>query len=387
MNILITGANGFIGKNLVSALKNIRDGKDKTVTPTDGLTLLEYYKGAPVDLLDTFCGQADFVIHLAGVNRSLVPDEFAAGNTGFTALLFDLLRKQKNSCPVMLASSVQASLDNPYGRSKKACEALAYAHSTETGAPVLVYRFPNVFGKWCRPNYNSVIATFCHNITHGLPITVNNAETLLHFVYIDDVVSECIRALNGELCSSGTYCALSPSLVYDKKLGDIAKLLYFFRDCRQQGRIPDLSEPFNFKLYATYLSYLPDSAFSIPLSKNTDSRGSFTEILRTQKSGQFSFNIIKPGMMKGHHWHQTKHEKFAALSGEGVICLRQVGGEKMLEYLIRADVPEIIDIPPGYTHSIENNGETDLIVFIWASECYDPDSPDTFFEDVRSCRN
>ena len=382
MNILITGAHGFIGKNLISTLKNIRDGKDKTTSPDTELTLLEYYKGAPPGLLDTYCGRADFVIHLAGVNRSADPDEFTAGNTGFTARLLQLLKTHKNKCPVLLASSAQASLDNPYGRSKKACETLAYTHASETGAPVFVYRFPNVFGKWCRPNYNSVIATFCHNIACGLPITINDPETVLRLVYIDDVVYECIQALHGTPYCTEPCCVLSPSVVYTVKLGDIAKLLYSFRNCQETLNIPDLSDPFVLKLYATYISYLPQSKLTVLNIKNADSRGSFTELLRTKSSGQFSVNIINPGITKGQHWHQTKHEKFIAVSGEGIIRLRKIDSEKIIEYTVGGKTPETVDIPPGYTHSIENTGKTVLILLIWSNTCYDPTRPDTFYEDV-----
>jgi len=380
MNILITGAKGFIGRNLTETLKNIRDGKDKTPGLSADIGIMEYDLDTAPELLDEYCAKTDFVFNLAGVNRPQDPAEFMAGNFGFASTLLDTLKKHGNACPVMLSSSIQAALDNPYGQSKKAGEELFFRYSRETGAKVLVYRFPNVFGKWCRPNYNSAVATFCHNIAHGLPITVNDPEVMMNLVYIDDVVDELMRALGGNPAKNGDYCAVP--VVHTIKLGKIAELLHSFKASRDERSIPDMSDPFTAKLYATYLSYLPEDEFSYPLKMNCDDRGSFTEMFRTPERGQVSVNISKPGITKGNHWHHTKNEKFIVVSGTGVIRFRKIGDNKVIEYPVSGDKIEAVDIPTGYTHSITNTGNADMVTVMWASECFDPNKPDTYYEEV-----
>ena len=380
MNILITGANGFIGKNLVSALESIRGGDDASSSPLAEPTLFKSHRDTPSGLLDEYCRQADFVFHLAGVNRAQSPGEFETGNPGFTSVLLETLKKHGNKSPVVLASSIRAVEDTPYGRSKKACEDLAFDYAAGTDTSVFVYRLPNVFGKWCRPGYNSAVATFCHNIARGLPISVNDPKTRLNLVYIDDVVGAFIRALTGNPTYEGPYCAVPE--VYSAKLGDIAELLYGFKTCREKQTVPELSDPFTAKLHATYLSHLPEGALPLPLVTNADARGSFTELLRTPDRGQFSVNVTKPGVTKGNHWHRTKTEKFAVASGAGVLRLRKIGCDTVVEYAVAGASPELVDIPPGYAHSIENTGTDDLVTFIWASERFDPSNPDTYPEQV-----
>lgn len=380
MNILITGARGFVGKNLVESLKNIRDGKDKTYDISSDLNIFEYDIDSNPEELELYCKKADFVFNLAGVNRPENQEDFMKGNFGFASILLDFLKKHNNRCPVMLSSSIQAALDNPYGRSKKAGEDLFFDYAKETGAEVLVYRFPNVFGKWCRPNYNSAIATFCHNITHDLPITVNDRSVNMQLVYIDDVVSELIGALSGNPTRTGEYCEVPT--VHRITLGEIVDLLYSFKESRESRAVPDMSDAFTKKLYATYLSYLPEDKFSYELKMNCDDRGSFTEIIRTLDRGQFSVNISKPGITKGNHWHHTKNEKFLVVSGKGVIRFRKIGDNKVYEYFVSGEKLEVVDIPTGYTHNIENLGNTDMVTFMWANECFDPTKPDTFFEEV-----
>ena len=383
MKILVTGARGFVGRNLVSQLRNIRDGKIKNhvLSGTD-LEILEYDVDTDPSLLDDYCRQADFVFNLAGVNRPKDQAEFMKGNFGFASTLLDTLKKHGNACPVMISSSTQAALDNPYGESKRAGEELMFGYARGTGAKVLVYRFPNVFGKWCRPNYNSVVATFCHNIAHGLPIQVNDPNVVLHLVYIDDVVEELIGALNGLEHRQGDYCEVP--VVHTVTLGRIVELLYSFKESRNTLGVPDLGDAFTKKLYSTYLSYLPENAFGYPLKMNVDARGSFTEIIRTPDRGQFSVNISKPRITKGNHWHHTKNEKFLVVSGKGVIRFRDMNDPdgKVLEYFVSGDKLEVIDIPTGYTHNIENLGDTDMVTFMWCNECFDPERPDTYFEEV-----
>lgn len=381
MNILITGAKGFVGKNLVASLCNIKEGKDKTYPnlPTD-INILEYDIDTELALLDEYCAKADFVFNLAGVNRPEDSAEFMSGNFGFASTLLDTLKKQHNTCPVMLSSSVQAELDNPYGQSKKAGEELFLAYAKETGAKVLVYRFPNLFGKWCRPNYNSAVATFCNNIANSLPITVNDRSVSMTLCYIDDVVAELIRALQGIENRAGDYCRVP--VEHKTTLGEIVDLIYSFKASREERSIPDMSDAFTNKLYATYLSYLPTGGFSYPLKMNIDQRGSFTEILRTADRGQFSVNISKTAITKGNHWHHTKNEKFLVISGKGVIRFRKIGGSEVLEYFVSGDKLEVVDIPAGYTHNIENLGDTDMVTFMWCNECFDPEHPDTYFEEV-----
>lgn len=380
MNILITGANGFIGKNLIATLENIRDGKDQTSGLSTEIELFKYDIDTDPLLLDYYCKNAGFVFHLAGVNRPKDQSEFMEGNFGFTSALLNTLKKHGNSCPVMISSSIQAELNNPYGTSKKAGEDLLFSYAKETGAKVLVYRFPNVFGKWCRPNYNSAVATFCHNIANCLPITVNDRDVRMTLVYVDDVVSELINALQGKENHIGNYCKVP--IEHHITLGEIADLIYQFKNSRQDLSISDQSDAFTKKLYATYLSYIPGAELSYPLKMNVDDRGSFTEILRTADRGQFSVNISKPGITKGNHWHHTKNEKFLVVSGKGVIRLRKPDETVVYEYVVSGDKLEVIDIPTGYTHNIENIGDTDMVTFMWCCECFDPQKPDTYFLEV-----
>ena len=380
MNVLITGALGFVGRNLVASLENIRDGKDKTRKISADITIFKYDIGSSESELDEYCKKADFVFNLAGVNRPQNPDEFMTGNFGFADKLLAMLKKHNNLCPVMISSSIQAALDNPYGQSKKAGEDLFFEYGKERGAKVLVYRFPNVFGKWCRPNYNSAVATFCNNIASDLEITVNNRETVMNLVYIDDVVDELIRALSGDETREGEYCKVP--VVHTTTLGEIVDLLYSFKESRKSLSVPKLDDAFAKKLYSTYLSYLPEDGFSYELKMNCDARGSFTEIIKTLDRGQFSVNISKPGITKGNHWHHTKNEKFVVVSGTGVIRFRKIGEVKVHEYFVSGDKIEVVDIPVGYTHNIENLGDTDMVTFMWANERFDPEKPDTFFEEV-----
>lgn len=380
MKILVTGAHGFVGKNLCAQLKNIAEGKDKTFDIKEDITVFEYDIDTEPELLASYCKECDFVFHLAGVNRPKEQSEFMNGNFGFTSVLLDELKKYANTCPVMISSSIQAALDNPYGVSKKAGEDLMFEYAKETGAKVLVYRFPNVFGKWCRPNYNSAVATFCNNIAHDLPIQVNDRAVNMTLVYIDDVVNELIYALKGEEHRDGAFCKVP--VEHKITLGEIVDLIYSFKNSRQDKLVPDMADAFKKKLYSTYLSYLPESEFSYPLKMNVDERGSFTEILRTADRGQFSVNISKPHIIKGNHWHHTKNEKFLVVSGRGVIRFRKIGEDKVHEYFVSGDKLEVVDIPVGYTHNIENLGDEDMVTFMWCNECFDPSKPDTFFEEV-----
>jgi len=382
MNILVTGAKGFVGKNLCAELKNIRDGKDKTFGDLKIDEIFEFDIDTEQTLLDEYCRKADFVFNLAGINRPKEQSEFMSGNFGFAETLLATLKRYKNTCPVMISSSTQAALDNPYGESKKAGEELMFNYAKETGAKVFVYRFPNLFGKWCRPNYNSAVATFCYNIAHDLPITVSNRENQLSLVYIDDLLAEMIAALKGEENCNGNYCYVP--VVHDVSLGQIVDLLYSFKNSRKSLEVSDMSDLFAKKLYSTYLSYLSDNQFSYPLKMNVDERGSFTEIIRTSDRGQFSVNISKPHITKGNHWHHSKNEKFVVVSGKGVIRFRRIDepDSNIIEYYVSGDKIEVVDIPTGYTHNIENLGDTDMITFMWANEPFNPEKPDTFFEKV-----
>ena len=381
MNILVTGAKGFVGRNLVSQLHNIQSGKAKNYGVFSDMQVFEYDVDSDPCELDVYCKRADFVFNLAGVNRPKDQAEFMQGDFGFASALLDTLKKYNNSCPVMISSSTQAALDNPYGESKRAGENLLFDYARETGARVLVYRFPNVFGKWCRPNYNSAVATFCNNIAHNLPIQVNDPSVMLHLVYVDDVVDELIAALSGNEHREGDYCVVP--IVHTVTLGKIVDLLYSFREMSGNLQVPDLGDPFTKKLYSTYLSYFPKDKFSYPLKMNVDSRGSFTEIIRTPDRGQFSVNISKPGITKGQHWHHTKNEKFVVVSGHGLIQLRKIGTDEVLNYEVNGDKIEVVEMIPGYTHNIINLSDTeDLVTFMWCNECFDPARPDTFFEEV-----
>lgn len=368
MKILVTGAKGFMGKNLVCNLKCANH------------EVYEYDIDTPETELDAFCADCEFVFNLAGINRPKEESKFMEGNFGFASVLLGYLKKHNNKCPIAVSSSTQAVLDNPYGRSKLAGENLLREYSKETGAQVYIYRFPNVFGKWCRPNYNSAVATFCNNIANDLPITVNDPTTELTLVYIDDIVEELFRALDGHPTIDGDVCVVP--VTYKATLGKITDLLYSFRDSRKTLSVANQSDGFEKKLYATYLSYLPTDKFSYPLKMNCDNRGSFTEIIRTAERGQFSVNISKPGITKGNHWHNTKNEKFLVVSGKGVIRFRKPDSDEVYEYFVSGDKLEVIDIPTGYTHNIENIGETDLVTFMWANECFDPEKPDTIFLEV-----
>lgn len=380
MNILITGARGFVGKNLIEALKNIRDGKDKTRGLGMDIEIMEYDIDTDPLLLDGYCQKADFVYHLAGVNRPKDEKEFMEGNFGFTSVLLDALKKHGSKAPVLITSSIQAALDNPYGKSKKAGEDLIFGYGRENGVKTLVYRLPNVFGKWCRPNYNSAVATFCHNIAHDLPITVNDPLHMMTLVYIDDVVDELIRALKGVETRDGEYCRVP--IEHKITLGEITDLLYEFKNSRETRLIPDMTG-FSKKLYSTYLSYLEPDNFAYRLKMNCDDRGSFTEILRSANAGQFSVNISKPGITRGQHWHNTKNEKFVVVKGHGLIQLRKIGSDEIVNYEVNGDEITVVDMIPGYTHNIINLSDTeDLVTFMWCNECFNPEKPDTFFEEV-----
>lgn len=382
MNILVTGAKGFVGKNLVSQLHNIQSGKAENYKVSSEIRVFEYdIDSDPVEL-DIYCKKADFVFNLAGVNRPKDQSEFMTGNFGFASMLLDALKKHKNTCPVMISSSTQAAQDNPYGESKRAGENLLFEYSKDTGAKVLIYRFPNVFGKWCKPNYNSAVATFCNNIANGLDIQVNDPSVVMNLVYVDDVVNELIAALTGDENRVENYCVVPT--VYTITLGEIVDLLYDFKANRVNLNVPNVGNAFEKKLYSTYLSYLPKDQFSYPLKMNVDDRGSFTEIIRTNDRGQFSVNISKPHITKGNHWHHTKNEKFVVVSGSGVIRFRQINepNAEVIEYFVSGDKIEVVDIPTGYTHNIENLGDTDMVTFMWCNECFDVQHPDTFFETV-----
>ena len=382
MKILITGANGFVGRNLVEALKNVRDGKDKTRNIPSELEIFEYDIDTAPAMLDSYTKECDFVFHLAGVNRPENESEFMEGNFGFTSELLCLLKKHNNKAPVLITSSIQAALDNPYGRSKKAGEDLMFKYGMDEGVKVLVYRLPNVFGKWCRPNYNSAVATFCHNIAHNLPITVNDPNHMMTLVYIDDVVDEIINALSGNETHNGDFCKV---LVEHKiTLGEITDLLYSFKESRATLNIPDMTEgSFSKKLYSTYLSYLAPDDFAYKPKMNIDARGSFTELIRTANAGQMSVNISKPGITKGQHWHNTKNEKFIVVKGHGLIQLRRIGTDEIINYEVNGDEITIVDMIPGYTHNIINLSETEeLVTLMWCNECFNPEKPDTFFQEV-----
>ncbi len=399
MKILITGAKGFVGKNLACTLKNIRDGKDKTRPNITVDRLYLYDIDSPAELLDKACADCDFVFNLAGVNRPEKPEEFMQGNFGFASTLLERLKKHGNTCPVMLSSSIQATLigryDSDYGRSKRAGEELFYAYSEDTGARVLVYRFPNLFGKWCRPNYNSAVATFCNNIANDLPITVSDPAVELELLYIDDLVDEMLCALEGRehrcefegintvICQGGRYCAAP--VTHRVTLGEIVSLLEGFRSQPETLLMPEIpAGSFAKKLYSTYLSYLPKEKVAFPLKMNVDERGSFTEIIKTVNSGQFSVNIIKPGITKGQHWHNTKWEFFIVVSGHARIRQRKIGSDEVLTFNVSGENIEAVHMLPGYTHNITNLSDTeDLVTLMWANESFDPNKPDTFFEAVK----
>lgn len=387
MKILVTGANGFVGRNLCSQLRNIAEGKARWYDCPSDLTIFEYDVDSPKESLDDYCKEADFVFNLAGVNRPKDPAEFMKGNFGFASLLLDTLKRHHNACPVMISSSIQALLDNPYGESKRAGEKLLFDYAEATGARVLVYRFPNVFGKWCRPNYNSAVATFCNNIANDLPITVNDPSVKMHLVYIDDVVDELIGALSGKEHHNGLFCEVP--VTHHITLGGIVDLLHSFHDMHDNLEVPDFSDAFARKLYSTYLSYLPEAKTIYPLKMNIDQRGSFTEIIRTPDRGQVSINISKPGITKGQHWHHTKNEKFVVVSGHGLIQLRREGVDEqgnpypVREYEVSGEHIQVVEMLPGFTHNIINLSDTDdLVTLMWANEAFNPNRPDTYFDPV-----
>lgn len=372
MKILITGSKGFVGKNLIAELKN------------QGYTdLLECDIDTTSNELDNYTRECNFIFHLAGVNRPENSEDFMKGNFGFTSELLGNLKKHGNKSSIVITSSIQATLDNPYGKSKKAGEDLLFEYGKQNKVPVYVYRFPNVFGKWCRPNYNSVVATFCNNIANDLPIQVNDPNVLIKLVYIDDVVNSLINKLkNGiqALTEYGHYEKVEP--VHEIKLGKIAELIYTFKESRKTLQVPDLGDAFTKKLYSTYLSYLSKDNFSYSLNMNIDNRGSFTEFLKTPERGQISINISKPGITKGQHWHHTKNEKFLVVSGKGIIRFRKIDSNEIIEYFVSGDELEVVDIPVGYTHNIENVGNTEMVTVMWVNEIFDKDRPDTYFLEV-----
>ncbi len=398
MNILVTGAKGFVGKNLCAMLQTIRDGRNNTRNLTIG-EIFEYDIDTDPTLLDEYCRKADFVFNLAGVNRPKEQSEFMAGNFGFASTLLDTLKKYNNTCPVMLSSSIQATLigrygQSPYGKSKLAGEELFFEYGRQTGAAVLVYRFPNLFGKWCRPNYNSAVATFCHNIAHDLPIQVNDRATQLELLYIDDLMDEMLSALEGNPhrcgyegldpvpAEDGRYC-YAP-ITHKVTLGEIVDLLETFKNQPKTLVMPQIPiNSFAKKLYSTYLSYLPREAVRFPLKMNVDQRGSFTELLRTENCGQFSVNISKPGITKGQHWHHSKWEFFIVVAGRALIQERRIGSDEVIEFEVSGDKIEAVHMLPGYTHNIINVSDTqDLVTVMWANEPFNPQKPDTFFEEV-----
>ncbi len=401
MKILITGAEGFVGRNLAEAMRCVRDGKDRT----RGVSVEElwlYDVDTDREVLDEGCRKADFVVNLAGVNRPTDPEEFMRGNFGFASELLSLLEKYNNKCPVLLSSSIQATLigryDGEYGRSKKAGEELFFEYGKRTGAKVLVYRYPNLFGKWCRPNYNSAVATFCHNVAHDLPITVNDPSAELELLYIDDLVDEVFSALRGEehrcefdgirtvLTDGGRYCAAP--ITHKVSLSEIVALLEEFKSQPKTLTIPEIPEgSFAKKLYSTYLSYLPREKVSFPLKMNNDARGSFTELIKTKKCGQFSVNVSKPGITKGEHWHNTKWEFFIVVSGRGRIEERKIGSDEVISFDVSGDKIEAVHMLPGYTHNIINLSDTEnLVTVMWANESFNSEKPDTFSEKVKTER-
>jgi UDP-2-acetamido-2,6-beta-L-arabino-hexul-4-ose reductase len=370
MNILVTGAKGFVGKNLIAELKN-KGYSD----------IFEFSRDNDSSLLEKYTKECDFVFHLAGVNRPKDEKEFMEGNFGFTSELLQLLKKHNNMAPVLITSSIQAEKDNPYGRSKKAGEDLLLDYSKETGVEVYVYRLANLFGKWSRPNYNTVVATYCHNIARDLDIQINNPDDVIKLCYIDDVLEEFLRSIEGNPSRKEDYCFVS--LTHTIKLGELANSIRSFKESRVNLSVPNMENDLTKKLYSTYLSFLPEDKFSYDLKMNCDNRGSFTEFIRTPERGQVSVNVSKPGITKGNHWHHTKNEKFLVVSGEGLIRFRKIDSDEIIEYRVSGnDKLQVVDIPTGYTHSIVNVGENDLVTVMWVNECFDPEKPDTYFLEV-----
>lgn len=369
MKILVTGSKGFIGKNLIAELRN-----------RGYSNILEFTSDSDPSLLEQHVMECEFVYHLAGVNRPKDPSEFVKGNYELTEKLIQLLKKYNNRAPILLTSSIQAELDSPYGISKKGAEELLSNHYKESDSKVYVYRLPGVFGKWSKPNYNTVVATYCHNIANGLDIKINNPEAKLSLCYIDDVIDEFIRVMNEPPIYRDDYCIVPTE--HTIKLSELARLIMSFKESRTDLSVPNLQDSLTKKLYSTYLSFLPEDQFVYDLKMNVDHRGSFTEFIKTDERGQVSVNVSKPGIIKGNHWHHTKNEKFMVVSGEGLIRFRKIGSEKIIEYSVSGDRLQVVDIPVGYTHSIVNVGENDLVTVMWANECFDPKKPDTFFLEV-----
>lgn len=382
MKVLVTGAKGFVGKNLVAQLNNIKDGKARCYGDLKVDAVYEYDIDSTIEELDAFCKDCDFVFNLAGVNRPQNQEEFMQGNFGFASTLLDTLKKHGNKCPVMISSSTQAALDNPYGESKRAGEQLMFSYAEETGAKVLVYRFPNLFGKWCRPNYNSAVATFCNNIANDFPIQVNDPKVVLNLVYIDDLVDEMIAALKGKEHRKEQFCEVP--IVHSVALGEIVEMLYKFKEQPQSLIVPEIpNNSFIKKLYSTFLSYFPKEKVAFPLKMNIDDRGSFTELLKSKNVGQVSINISKPGITKGQHWHNSKWEFFIVVAGHGLIQERKIGSDEVIEFEVSGDKIEAVHMLPGYTHNIINLSQTEnLVTVMWANESFDPNKPDTFFEVV-----
>ena len=382
MKVLVTGSNGFVGRNLVESLKSLRDNKDRTRPDLKIEEIYEFDRETDPKLLDDYCEKCDFVFNLAGVNRPKDPKEFMEGNFGFASTLLDTLKKHNNKCPVMLSSSIQAKLDNDYGKSKKAGEDLFFNYAKENNSKVLVYRFPNLFGKWCRPNYNSVIATWCNNYANDLDIQVNDPSVELELAYIDDVVRELIDALEEKEHKEDNYCYIPTT--HKVTLGRIVEILDSFKAQPETLIVPEIpNDSFEKKLYSTYLSYLPESKVKFELKTNTDDRGSFTELLKTNNNGQFSVNISKPGITKGQHWHHTKWEFFIVVKGEALIQMRKIGTDEVLEFNVSDKKIEAVHMLPGYTHNIINKSDTeDLVTLMWANELFDSNHPDTYGEEV-----
>lgn len=368
-NILITGKNGFIAKNLISELKN-----------SGMYNILEYDRLTTEKELREYCTKTDVVVHLAGVNRPLEISEYAEGNNELTSSLISMLEEVNNTCPIIMSSSIQAEKENPYGISKKAAEDILFTYSEKNKAEIMIYRLPNVFGKWCKPNYNSAIATFCHNIAREIPIHINDSHAEMRLVYIDDVVEEIIKAVQGKANRVNEFCKIPTE--YKSTVGEVASLIQSFKETRNTHQVIDTSNPLVKKLYSTYLSYLKEDDFSYFLNMNTDSRGSFTEFLKTNDRGQVSINVSKPGIVKGNHWHHTKNEKFLVVSGEGVIRFRRIDSDQVIEYFVSGGKLEVVDIPVGYTHNIENLGTTDLVTVMWANELFEKERPDTYYVEV-----
>ncbi|MEG2406838.1 MAG: NAD-dependent epimerase/dehydratase family protein, partial [Clostridiales bacterium] len=366
--------------NLIAELENIQTKKATNYGISASMELYKFDVDTDENLLDSYTSDCDFVFHLAGVNRPETTDEFMAGNFGFTTKLLASLKRHKNHAPIVISSSTQAGLNNDYGQSKKAGEDAIFEYGKESDVKVMVYRLPNVFGKWCKPNYNSAVATFCHNIANNLPIKVNDPNVNMQLVYIDDVIREFIAALSGSEHCENNFCFVPT--VHKVRLGEIADLLNSFKESRENLSVPQMDNGFTKALYSTYLSYLPKDKFSYPLKMNVDNRGSFTEIIRTEDRGQFSVNISKPHITKGNHWHHTKTEKFVVVSGKGLIQFRKIGTAEVIEYHVSGDKIEVVDIPTGYTHNIINQGETDMVTFMWCNECFNSHQPDTYFEEV-----